>query len=80
MNDYLGYINDYISGTLSPEIMVEVKARLTNDEELQNEYRILLSSREYIVAKSMLEETESDPDLHLVEELVEQFFKERKSI
>jgi hypothetical protein len=77
MKDYLAYVNDYISGVLSSELMVEVKARLATDEELHNEYRILLSSREYIKAKSMLEEIETEPELHHVEDLVEQFFNEQ---
>ena len=77
MKDYLGYVNDYISGALSPDLMVEVMARLTADEELQNEYRILLSSREYIKAKSMLKEIETDPELNLAEELVEKFINEQ---
>jgi len=77
MKDYLGYVNDYISGALSSELMVEVQARLATDEELHNEYRILLSSREYIKAKSLLEEVETEPELHHVEELVDQFFNEQ---
>ena len=78
MKDYLGYVNDYISGALSSDLMVEVKARLAYDEELHSEYRILLSSREYIKAKSLLEEVETEPELHHVEELVDQFFNERE--
>ena len=77
MKDYLGYVNDYISGALSPELMIEVAAKLTADEELQNEYRILLSSREYIKAKSMLVEIETDPGLYLAEGMVEKFINEK---
>lgn len=76
MKDYTKYIDDYISGNLSPELMDEIRERLSTDEELNEEYQILRKSREYLKAKMMLEEIESDPDLAKAEEMVEKFFQE----
>lgn len=76
MKDYLGYIDDYISGTLPADLIAEVKLRLIRDEELRKEYQILLASRQYIIAKSTLEEIKSDPELHLAEELVEEYLSD----
>ena len=55
---------------MSPEEMPEFENNLANNEELREQYQILLSAREYIKAKSVLEEIESDPDLPMIMEQV----------
>lgn len=76
MKDYLQYIDDYISGKLPPGLMEEMKERLEIDEELHEEYQILRKSREYLKAKSMMVEIESDPDLANAEEIVDKYYQE----
>lgn len=79
MTEYSEYINDFISGTLPPDKMKEFQAKLAIDKELHEEYQILLRSREYIKARSMLEEIENDPYLEEAEELVRLHFDESEA-
>ena len=70
MTEFTEHINDYISGKMSPEEILAFENSLALNEGLREQYQILLSSREYIKAKSVLEEIENDPDLPLVMEQV----------
>jgi len=70
MIDFTEQINKSISGKMSPEEMPEFENNLAKNKELREQYQILLSAREYIKAKSVLEEIESDPDLPMIMEQV----------
>lgn len=70
MIDFTEQINICISGKMSPEEILEFENNLAENEELREHYQILLSAREYIKAKSVLEEIESDPDLPIIMEQV----------
>jgi len=63
MINFTEQINNCISGKMSPEEMFKLENSLKENEGLREQYQILLSSREYIKAKSVLEEIENDPDL-----------------
>ncbi len=74
MIDFTEQINKSISGTMSPEEMPEFENNLANNEELREQYQILLSAREYIKAKSVLEEIEGDPNLpSIMEQVIDHF-------
>lgn len=70
MIDFTEQINKCISGKLSSEEMLDFETSLAKNEALREQYQILLNAREYIKAKSVLEEIESDPDLPMVMEQV----------
>lgn len=72
MIDYTQHINDYLSGKLSPDKRVELEAMLAIDKDLQEEFQIISSSRDYLKARAMLEEMENDPTLEEAERLVQQ--------
>lgn len=78
MKDYSDYINKFLSDVLSPNQKEEFRSQLLNDEILREQYHILMKSREYLKAKSDLEEIENDPDLHLAEQLVNEFYAGKK--
>ena len=66
MPDYTDYINDYISGELSPGEMKQFEAKLAIDDELNVEYLLMINAKDYIKARTTLEELENDPDLPLL--------------
>lgn len=66
MINYTEQINKNISGKMSPEEILEFESHLDQNKSLREQYLILLSAREYIKAKLVLEEIESDPDLPMI--------------
>lgn len=78
MADYTDYINDYISGALSPGEMKQFEAKLAIDDELNREYLLMTNAMEYIKARSTLEELENNPDLPIAEAQVEAYFAGKK--
>ena len=66
MTDFAEQINKHISGKMNPEEILEFESNLAKNEDLKEQYLILLSAREYIKAKLVLEEIESDPDLPII--------------
>jgi tetratricopeptide (TPR) repeat protein len=73
MSDYLDYINQYISGELSEEERRAFEARLASDKELNEQYQLVLKAKDFIKARSVLEEIENDPELPLAEAQVEEY-------
>ena len=63
MINFAEQINKHISGNMSPEEIGDFENILSKNEGLREHYQIMLSAREYIKAKLVLEEMESDPDL-----------------
>ncbi len=78
MIDFTEQINLCISGKMSPEEILVFENNLAKNEELREQYQILLSAREYIKAKSVLEEIESDPDLPMIMEQVIDHFEDNE--
>jgi hypothetical protein len=76
MINYTEQINKNISGKMSPEEILEFESNLAQNEGLREQYLILLNAREYIKAKLVLEEIESDPDLPMIMDQVISHFKE----
>lgn len=79
MTDYTDFINNFLSGTLSKEQSAEFRKQLLTDENLQEQFTILSSSREYLKAKSTLEEIENDPDLPMAALLVNEYYQEKET-
>lgn len=74
MINFAEQINKYISGKISPEEIPEIENSLAKNEGLREHYQIMLSAREYIKAKLVLEEMESDPDLpSIMEQVIDHF-------
>jgi hypothetical protein len=74
MIDFTEQINKCISGKMSPEEILEFENNLSENEDLKEQYLILLRAREYIKAKSVLEEIEGDPDLpSIMEQVIDHF-------
>lgn len=80
MKDYTDYINNLLSDFLPPDQKEKFRSQHLINEKLREQYYILLNSREYIIAKSGLEEIENDPDLHLAEQLVNDFYEGKEDI
>ena len=74
MSDHTEYINQYLSGELSGEERLAFEARLASDRELNEQYRLVMQAKDYIKARSLLEEIENDPDLPQAEAQVEEYF------
>ncbi len=74
MIDFTEQINKCISGKMSPEEILEFENCLSTNEDLKEQYLILLRAREYIKAKSVLEEIEGDPNLpSIMEQVIDHF-------
>jgi len=74
MIDNTKYIADYISGNLSQEEMEQFEFKKENERTLENEFQIVLKSREFLKARSMIEEIENDPDLPHADAIVQEYF------
>lgn len=80
MIDFTEQINKCISGKMSPEEILEFENNLSKNEGLKEHYLIMLRAREYIKAKSVLEEMECDPDLPSIMEQVIDHFEGKNAI
>lgn len=79
MTDYTQYINDYLSGNLSAEKTKDLKERLAVDKDLQDEFHIISSSREYLKARTTLDEIEGDSLLEEADRLVMEHFTAKEN-
>ena len=69
MEDFYNDINKLLSSKLAPQRTKELLTVIEYDSILQNEFKILLYSREYLIAKSALNQIENDADQLIAEEL-----------
>ena len=61
MKDNSTYIKQYLAGDMTPDEKTMFEARLESDDEFLAEYILETEIKEYIHARTMLEEIENDP-------------------
>lgn len=69
MKDFYNDINNLLSSKLAPQRTKKLLTIIKYDSILEDEFKILLHSREYLIAKSALNEIENDADQLIAKEL-----------